>query len=119
MADLASTDITIAITEKGRTGKKRWSRGTITFGDGALTTPAAGVPLPAIAQFGFARQLDTLQLFGINGKTTDYLLRYDKTNHKLLMYVSHDTAGATKLPMDTDAAQAPASRAYNFYAMGW
>ena len=119
MTALASTDVTVVVTERGRLGKKRWSRGTITFGNGALTYPSGGVPLPAIAQFGFDRQMDTLKVFGVNERTTDYLVQFGPANRTLLMYVSHDTAGATTLPMDEDNTEAPAARTYSFYATGW
>ncbi len=118
MAALASTDVTVTITQRWREGKKRKTRGTIAFGDGALTYSTAGVPLPAIGSFGMQRQLDSLHVFGVNERTTDYMLRYGPADHTLLMYEEEAAAAGGPL-LECDVAEAPAARTYSFEASGW
>lgn len=118
MAALASTDVTISITKDHILGKQRRIIGTITFGDGSLTYPTGGVPLPAYTSFNFKRGIDTLSIHGVNGLTTDYMIQYDKTNHKLLMYEEEATAAGGPL-LECDTSEAPAARTYLFEAAGW
>jgi hypothetical protein len=120
MAAFAATDVIVAVTRQNKIGKMRKSYGTLTFGDGSLTYPTAGVPLPAIGQFGFVSYMDSLEVFGNNARTSDFVYRYNKSANKLLMYCSHDTAGATALPLDEVAnTYAPAARTLDFEAEGW
>ena len=68
MADLASTDVTITIQEGISLGKvwieaaRRHAVVKIAFGDGALTYPTGGVPLPSYLSFGMVRNLAFLKL---------------------------------------------------------
>lgn len=120
MAAIAAANITIAITDRRVIGTKRRVVGTMTFGDGALTYSTAGIPLPAASSFGMYRQLDTLKITGVNALTTDYLPSWVTASNKLQLWVSHDTAGVTTLPMDeAPASAAPAARTYTFEAWGW
>ncbi len=119
MPALTAADLTVVVTETKILGQKRRNRGTLTFGDGAKTYPTAGIPLPAISAFGFVRSMDTFDIVGLNERTSEYLLRYGPANRTLLMYVSHDTAGVTTLPMDEDNTEAPAARTYTWVAEGW
>lgn len=118
MPALAASDVTVVVTERTIEGKKRRSRGTITFGDGALTYPTAGIPLPAIGIFGFVRQMDTLELFSVNERTTDYHTRFGPANRTLLLYEEEAAAAGGPL-LECDTAEAPAARTYGFIATGW
>lgn len=100
MADLASTDITIknsdgnAFTPGDLTIVGRQKRGLVklTFGDGALTYPSGGVPLPAKAYFGMLRDIN-LTLYD-SDDATGIVWKYDKTNHKLRGYIQGVTVSA-------------------------
>ena len=121
MAAIAASDFTTVITERLVTcGSKlsRTVRGTIAFGDGALTYSTAGVPLPSRATLGFTRNIDTMHFFGVNERTTDYMLRYGPANHTLLMYEEEGAAAGGPL-LECDTSEAPAARTYNFVATGW
>jgi len=118
MTALASTDVTVAISERSVVGRKLQVIGTIAFGDAALTYPTNGVPLPAIASFGFKRNMDALVIFGNNSLTTSYKFMYDKTNHLLLMYEEEATAAGGPL-LECDTSEAPAAGTYDFMAYGW
>jgi hypothetical protein len=119
MAALASTDVTVVISDKKVIRTKRIVTGTIAFGDGALTYPTGGVPLPAVGILGLVRNVDSFEIDGSNVVATEYLLRYDKTNHKLAMYL-YDGASAGKATFEQAAnTYTPAARTYNFTAIGW
>lgn len=118
MPALGAGDVTITVTERWIAGGKRWSRGTLAFGDGALTYPTAGVPLPAVSAFGFVRNMDSLELYGINERTTDYATRYGPANRTLLLYEEEAAAAGGPL-LECDTSEAPAARTYSFLASGW
>jgi hypothetical protein len=119
MAAFASTDVTVVVTDRKVIGTKKIVTGTIAFGDGALTYGTGGVPLPAITSFGLIRSLDALEINGSNVVATEFLLRYDKTNHKIALYL-YDGASAGKATFEQAAAGfTPAARTYNFTAWGW
>lgn len=119
MVALASTDVTVTVTERKRGGSGvKIHFGTLAFGDGALTYPTAGVPMPAASSFGFDREIKDISITGINGLTTEYHTRYDKTNNKLLLYEEEAVAAGGPL-LEADTAEAPAARTYNFVAWGW
>lgn len=123
MAAIAGGDVTVTRTESWIEGKKRHVRGTITFGNGSLTYSTAGIPLgtskaDTLAKFGMYRQLDTLEIFGINERTTDYVVRYGPANRTLLMYEEEAAAAAGPL-LECDTSEAPAARTYSYHAIGW
>ena len=117
MTALASTDVTVVVTERWIEGPKRHSRGTIAFGNGSLTYPTTGVPLPAIGVFGMPTALEILEIFGVNGLTSDYMARYNTAAHALLLYEEEGTAAGGPL-LEADTSEAPAARVYNFHAVG-
>lgn len=117
MAAFAAADVTVAITDQYISGGRRHVTGTIAFGDGALTYATGGVPLPAIAAFGMPRSLKSLNIWGGNGLTTDYVTRYNPATHKLLLYEEEATAAGGPL-LEADTSEAPAARVYYFTAVG-
>lgn len=95
MTALASTDVTITIERRSIEGKTRRNRVKLAFGDGALTYPSGGVPLPAFASLGMKRNVDFLTIFDEND-ATGLIWKYDKDNHKLRAYrVFSAAAGAS------------------------
>lgn len=98
MGDLAAANVTItwtgasAVPKPGDIwieGRKRKALCTIAFGDGALTYPANGIPLPAIGKFGMIRSLEAIRILtgGVPGIAWDY----DSANNKLKGYAhTHD-----------------------------
>jgi hypothetical protein len=119
MAALTAASWTVTITGEVIKGLEREVSGTLAL-PGTDTYPDAGIPLPSIAALGLRRNLKELRLTGkVTPENTEYLTRVDYANHKLLLYVSHDTAGATALPMDEEGADAPGPRTWNFVAVGW
>jgi len=75
--------------------KKKYADVTITFGDGALTYPSGGVPMPTYPSFGMKRNLEHLVLTD-PGSASGLDYKWDKTNNKIRMYetVAGGTLGA-------------------------
>lgn len=119
MAAFAATDVTVVASRENAwlAGTRRFQRGTITFGDGALTYPTGGIPLPAKEKFGFGRALESLTIFGLNGLTANYVYAYDPTNHKLQLFEEEAVAAGGPL-LEADTAEAPAARTLSYLAVG-
>lgn len=121
MADLVAGDVTVTVEEENIIGKKRWHFVKIAFGDGSLTYPANGVPMPAAAKFGMRTLLNRLIVLD-SDDAQGILWKWDKENNKLRAYILgvHVTAaGAGTLddfPIDTTAE--PLAEAASIGAVG-
>lgn len=120
MPALVATDVTVTIQSQVISNRKRYVMGTIAFGDGALTYPTAGVPLPANSAFGMIRDIDVLLIDGqtSTAPTSAYLVRYNKADHKLQLFEEEAVAAGGPL-LEADTSEAPAAITYNFMAVGW
>lgn len=99
MADIASSDVTITVEKISIVGKQRRNRVKIVFGNGTLTYPSGGVPLPGYSSFGMKLRLEYLTVFD-EDDASGVMFKYDKDNNKLRMYVqgyAHGTGGAVTL----------------------
>jgi len=87
MTALASTDVTITLNSRDRhvLGGIRMSQGSVAFGDGALTYPNGGVPMPAVGNFGMNREVTNLGILDSSGDGQAY--RYDQANRKVKMFM--------------------------------
>ena len=115
MPDLVAGDVTLTIqTNIGLNpyihGPKRYSSVKIAFGDGALTYPSGGVPLPTFEKWGLTRNIETVFLDD-PGSPSAYTHKYDRANNKLRIY----SAGAELEP----AVDAPAAQTLYGIAVGW
>jgi hypothetical protein len=121
MTDLASTNVTVTVNSADRDvlgggGFKNLTIATIAFGNGTLTYPTGGVPLPDKAQFGFRNAIDfvSIQQPSANG----FIYKYDATDHKIKIFTQGFTTGATgaasnengALATDSAGAEAAAPR---------
>jgi hypothetical protein len=97
MAEITSADVTVTVNASDRDiagpgAFKNLTVAQLVFGDGALTYPTGGIPLPAIGAFGLNKGIDmALVAPAING----FVYKYDKTNHKMLIYTQGVVTGAT------------------------
>lgn len=99
MADLAASDVTVVVEFRERYNKRRHNRVKLTFGNGTLTYPAGGVPLPAFGLFGMKRNIDYLIMTDTND-AVGLIWKYDQDNKKLRAYVqgfAHGAGGAVTL----------------------
>lgn len=90
MPALTSSDVTVTVSAGTPMNPmivqtQRFSVVTIAFGDGVLTYPADGVPVPGYANFGFTRNLKTL-FFTDDASASALQPKWDKTNQKVRLY---------------------------------
>lgn len=87
MPALGSADVAVTVNERWQTQRKRQSKCTVVFGDGAKTYPTGGVPLPAFGKFGLQRTLDYVRI--IDGANASGIFwKYDATNKTFRGYQS-------------------------------
>lgn len=100
MAALSSADVTVAIGTHDRElagggAFKNLTLAAITFGNGSLTYPANGVPLPVIGTFGFRQAIDAVF---VNGDPDQgFIYKYDKTHHSIRIYTQGFVTGTTSV----------------------
>lgn len=82
MTALAAADVTVTVQDRWIEGPVKYSRCKIEFGDGALTYPSGGVPLPTYPSWGFKRNIEFLTLTDADDDS-GYVWKYDQENHKL------------------------------------
>lgn len=123
MPALASTDVTITVQKEKRSSDLRQKRNLvkIAFGDGSLTYPSGGVPMPAIGEFGLTNDMDYMIL--IDGDDSQGIVwKYDQENRKLrafIMGLDVTAAGTGTLddfPLDTTGE--PLAEAASIGAVG-
>lgn len=119
MTALASTDITVTVSIRDRRiyGNKHKVPVTIAFGNGALTYPAGGVPMPAFGSFGMKRNLDFME-FTDPANANGFLYKYDQTNNKIRIYQG-DNANAAAAPGVELGAVAVAALTLQALCTGW
>lgn len=90
MADIASSDLTITIVKnrmvKGSPGALTRNVVKIAFGNGTLTYPSGGVPIPTFPSFGMRREIEFLILID-SGNASGILWKWDFVNKKLRGYI--------------------------------
>lgn len=98
MAAIASTDVTVSLPPRDRdivpSGPKLMSFPSITFGNGSLTYPAGGVPLPDKSVFGFKKQID--RIFIQQPAANGFVYKYDRANHKIKIFTQGAVTGSTE-----------------------
>jgi len=114
MAGLTSSDVTVTRSVRDLDiGHGRLSKNmtivSVAFGDGAKTYPSGGVPLPAMGNFGYQRQVDfcAIQEPPANGFT----YKYDADNHKIRIYTQGVVTGSTAATACANGALAEDSAA--------
>ena len=98
MAALTSADVTVtaAVGDQNIAGGAAFKNvvmASITFGNGALTYPSGGVPLPAIGKFGFRKAIDFVAIEQPPGN--GFVYKYDRANHKIRIYTQGILTGTT------------------------
>lgn len=83
MSEILVSNVTFTITEHSFNRRKKTSRGTIAFGNGVLTMPTAGIPMGPLSNFGFIRQLDSLDVYPQEG-TSNIPYKYQSTSNCLV-----------------------------------
>lgn len=106
MTALAATDVSVSIPPTDRNivsdSPKLISLATITFGDGALTYPTGGVPMPDKAQFGFCRQIQHIIIQ--QPVSIGFVFRYDQADHKMKILTQGVVTGSTSVTTSANGA---------------
>jgi hypothetical protein len=120
MAALTAANVTVTVRERRIMPglKKRRLALTLAFGDGALTYPAGGVPMPAFGALGFQRFLDTIDITDA-GSANGYLYKYDEANNKLRIYQGDNTNAAAAPNIEVTTSHTPAATSIRAIAWGW
>lgn len=105
MAAITANDVVVTVLDRRIFGRKRINSVKIQFGDGALTYPSNGVPMPSFEQFGMARQLDHLN-FTDMADASGIFWKYDQEDHKLLGWQTTGGTGAGTIGAPTTASLA-------------
>jgi len=94
MAYLTASDITVTLDPRDRhiLGKIKMSEGSITFGDGALTYPTNGIPMPAIGNFGMNKEVVALAI--VDDSAEGLVYRYNQANRKIKIFTSSAFTGS-------------------------
>ena len=103
MTAIAASDITVTIVRRWINGGKRYAEVSLAFGDAALTYPSGGVPLPVYSALGMIRNIEDLFLSD-DGSDNGLLYKYDKANHKVLIYTQNIRTGSTAVADSSDGA---------------
>jgi hypothetical protein len=94
MPALTAANVAVTVVRTDRAQKIRRNDVKIVFGNGSLTYPAGGVPMPAATAFGL--RLELLDLVQIdNDDASGFLWKFDRDNKKLRAYRQGVTTGAT------------------------
>lgn len=119
MTALASTDVTVTVVEELRGGpKKKRNRVTIAFGNGTLTYPSGGVPMPAIGKFGMVTVLNGLTFLD-DANANGFHYKFDATNRKIRVYQGDNDNAADAPLIELTTAATPAAATLVCEAVGW
>jgi len=115
MADLTAADVTVTLKAQDKEFLgigKIVTFPDIAFGDGSKTYPTGGVPLPGLGNFGMKREIKGMLIGSIDG----LVYKYDKANHKLLIFWG-DYSNASDGPL-VEFVGAPAATALELTVIG-
>jgi len=107
MAALTSTNVAVAVTPAqrdmaGAGAFKNFTLAQITFGNGTLTYPTGGVPLPDKSAFGLHKAIDLVLIE--QPPANGFVYKYDKDNHKIKIFTQGVLTGATAAAANEDGA---------------
>jgi len=95
MAYLAAANVTVTLAQKDIVPlgmSKKMVFPSIAYGNGVLQYPALGIPMPAISYFGLKRAIE--RAF-IEQPANGYIYHFDRTNHKLRIFLGAAQAAIT------------------------
>lgn len=117
MAPLTAASVTVTVEKRVIESQRKRNRVKLVFGDGALTYPTGGIPMPAKGAFGLVRELESLSFYD-QAHANGFVYKYDRDNNKMLIYA--ETTVATNQPLlEATVALAPASTTLVVEAIGW
>jgi len=118
MAAIAASDVTLSLDEELRQTNQKRNRATVTFGDGALTYPSGGVPLPAIGNFGMVEAMNGVVFLEPNA-ANGFVYKYDISAHTVRIYQGDNNNAADAPLIELTTAATPAATTLVCEAIGW
>jgi len=113
MTAIVATDVAVSSSHRNRdvfpVGGKIMSIVDITVGDGALTYPTGGMPLPDKANFGMKREVSAILIE--QPSANGFIYKYDRENNKLKIFTQGAVTGSTAAAAAEDGALAENSAA--------
>lgn len=116
MADIAASNVTYALVKARKSGDSRAKNLVrLSFGDGALTVPANGIPLTK-GKMGCPTVIESLIVVdqGLSG----YVFQYDQSAEKLVVLYG-DNNNASDGPLIEAATVAIAAQVLEAEVIGW
>jgi len=116
MADIASGDVTYSVLKQRRMSNSQASNLVrLSFGDGALTVPANGIPLLK-GKMGCPVNVESLKVVdqGLSG----YVFQYDQSAEKLVVMYS-DNNNVADGPLIEASTVAIAAQVIEVEVIGW
>ena len=100
MAAITAADVTVTVNQQDRDcagvdAFKNFTLATVAFGDGSLTYPTGGVPLPAIGSFGLHKGIDFVAIQQPYNNGAVY--KFDIANHKIVVMTPSVRTGSTAI----------------------
>jgi hypothetical protein len=119
MAAIAASDLTYTLLSRDIDGGKGKRRNLldVTFGDGALTYPAGGVPLTK-GNLGCPNSLEEVELVN-PASSNGFVYKYDATNEKLRIYQGDNDNAADAPLIELLGAATPAAATLRLAATGY
>lgn len=95
MADIAAANVTVTVVHQSYLmDMRKRNRVKITFGDGALTYPSGGVPMPAATAFGMSTIVQHITVTD-DDDGQGIFNKYDAENNKIrIWFPTQQTGGA-------------------------
>lgn len=116
MADIAAANVTHAVVRQRKMSDSRNSNLVrLSFGDGALTVPAGGIPLSK-AKMGCPVIIESLKV--VDQGTSGYVFNYDQSTEKLVVLYS-DNNNASDGPLIEASTVAIAAQVLEAEIIGW
>ncbi len=117
MAALSADNVTVTAPRRlqnlfGGGSNRKAAKVSLTFGDGALTYPTGGVPVPPISKLGFKKGIDFGAVSEAHGT---YIVKYNETTHKLMLFSVNTTTGALQ---EILTSAAPAAMSVSLLLVG-
>jgi len=107
MPPITSADVTVTVSAPDRDIGgggvfKNITLASIAFGNGTLTYPTGGVPLPAIGNFGYKREL---KFVGIQEPSANgFVYKYDDAAHTIKIFTQGFKTGPTTVATNENGA---------------
>jgi hypothetical protein len=118
MAALAASDVSYSITSRRKDDSSLRTFGvTISFGDGALTYPAGGIPLVK-AKMGMPVDIKEVRL--VDAASGDgFVYKYDLANNKLRIYQGDNNNAADAPLIELLTSEAPIATVIKASVVGY